>query len=71
MSSSIANKPSGLPDTRREKWWKLDSAVVDDENQAGRGQACPKCYLADLDFDTLFRLHCPNCGFIAECGAFT
>lgn len=54
-----------------EKWWKTDGTSKDKMAHPRQGEACPKCYLADLEYDTLFRLHCPNCGYIAECGAFT
>jgi hypothetical protein len=54
-----------------QKWWKASIASKAKEMHSHRGEACPKCYLADLDYDTLFRLSCPNCGYIAECGAFT
>jgi ribosomal protein S27AE len=53
------------------RWWKTGEAEVDKLPHLRSGHSCPKCYLADLEFDTLFRLHCPNCGYVAECGAFT
>jgi hypothetical protein len=66
-------KPEDLP-PRRKKWWQTESheegtaTTLDPPRQ---GESCPKCQMADLDFDTLFRLHCPVCGFVASCGAFT
>ncbi|MGD2049056.1 MAG: hypothetical protein PVH03_06155 [Chloroflexota bacterium] len=57
--------------TASQKWWKTGSASIQDEPRTGQGQPCPKCYIADLDYDTLFRLRCPNCNYVADCGAFT
>lgn len=54
-----------------QKWWKASVTSKIMGTHSHRGEACPKCYLADLGYDTLFRLSCPNCGYIAECGAFT
>ena len=74
LSSKSGPKAEGNIDWRereRQKWWKASSASKVIGLHSHRGEACPKCYLADLDYDTLFRLRCPNCGYIAECGAFT
>lgn len=58
-------------ETSDQKWWKTKAASVTGQAPVRRGQPCPKCYMADLDLDSLFRIHCPNCGYVAECGAFT
>ena len=55
----------------RRKWWQTGQSSAGKVLGSQAGQPCPKCYLADLDLDTLFRLSCPNCGFVANCGAFT
>jgi hypothetical protein len=54
-----------------QKWWQIGVDPVTLEPQARVGLPCPKCLMDDLAYDTLFRLRCPNCGYIAECGAFT
>jgi hypothetical protein len=53
------------------KWWKTSDRAGDEAARPIVGTSCPKCYLGNLEFDSLFRLQCSNCGFIAECGAFT
>ena len=53
------------------KWWKRNAAMTANLERPQRGEPCPKCYMDDLGWDSLFRLHCPNCGYVAECGAFT
>ena len=64
----VHNGKQGAAKTAVDKtrWWKIGDAGADNQPHPSQGQPCPKCYLADLDFDTLFRLHCPNCGFIAH-----
>lgn len=56
---------------RGERWWKSAENGGDRDLRPVEGAPCPKCLLGDLSFDTLFRLQCSNCGYIAECGAFT
>jgi hypothetical protein len=67
------NPPSENPTARRKKWWQTEKQGEETATlvPVGRGESCPKCQMADLDFDNLFRLHCPVCGFVASCGAFT
>ena len=57
--------------TTGQKWWKQNKDPVVLPAAAHRGQPCPNCLLADLDLDSLFRLRCPNCDYVADCGAFT
>ncbi len=63
------------PTRSKKKWWQVENGLAEQQPSmkppAKQGQPCPKCYLADLDYDSLFRLSCPNCGYVAECGAFT
>ena len=54
-----------------KRWWKEDRSADFDYFAPKKGEACPKCLMDDLDYDTLFRLSCPVCGYVAECGAFT
>jgi len=56
---------------QKSRWWKTDPEIAREHPRARRGQSCPQCHMADLSFDSLFRLHCPVCGYVAECGAFT
>ncbi|MDX1614637.1 MAG: hypothetical protein R3300_10030 [Candidatus Promineifilaceae bacterium] len=56
---------------QKAPWWKTDPETAREHPQPRRGQSCPQCHMADLAFDSLFRLHCPVCGYVAECGAFT
>jgi len=70
MSSSEVKKRSNQA-SRKPRWWKTDPEVAQQNPRARRGQSCPQCLMADLTFDSLFRLHCPVCGYVAECGAFT
>lgn len=51
------------------KWWQTEKR--EKPSPVHQGQPCPKCYMADLDCDDLFRLRCPVCEYVAECGAFT
>ena len=37
----------------------------------GRGELCPQCARAPLDYNEQFILSCPLCGYVAEVGAFT
>jgi len=66
-----ANNLSGPSASNTLKWWQtgLDHTTL--EPHVRPGQSCPKCLMDDLTYDTLFRLLCPNCGYVAECGAFT
>jgi hypothetical protein len=61
--------PEELEQTK--KWWQIDQLEAPEGPQGKAGEPCPKCWLADLEHDSLFRIHCPICGYIAECGAFT
>lgn len=70
LSSRQDKRSRDAISTSDGKWWKRD-AVAAGPDRPQRGTPCPKCYMADLDWDSLFRLHCPNCGYVAECGAFT
>ncbi len=36
-----------------------------------RGKLCPECGRAPLDYNDQFILACPQCGYVAEAGAFT
>lgn len=54
-----------------KKWWQTESDAKSVPARPRKGQACPKCLMDDLDYDTLFRLSCPVCGYVADCGAFT
>lgn len=58
-------------DSAESRWWRKQEADEPPDPTSRRGQACPKCLLGDLDYDTLFRLRCPVCHFVADCGAFT
>jgi len=69
--SGPGQPPAGQADADDQKWWKTDRPTIVGEAPVRRGQPCPKCFMADLDLDSLFRIHCPNCGYVAECGAFT
>jgi len=70
LSSGQDMHPQEAKATTAGKWWQRDD-VAAEPGRAQRGSPCPKCFMADLDWDSLFRLHCPNCGYVAECGAFT
>jgi hypothetical protein len=71
LSSGQDRQTHEMASTTNGKWWKRGVAARDSTDRPQRGTPCPKCYMADLDWDSLFRLHCPNCGYVAECGAFT
>ncbi|MGD8806651.1 MAG: hypothetical protein PVH65_12410 [Chloroflexota bacterium] len=71
LSSGQDKRPQHTTSITDGKWWKREAAAAASPDRPQRGAPCPKCYMADLDWDSLFRLHCPNCGYVAECGAFT
>jgi len=71
LSSGHDRPRADLDTTNDRKWWKHDGATAVSANRSQKGESCPKCQMDDLDWDSLFRLHCPNCGYVAECGAFT
>ena len=62
-------------EAKLKKWWQQDrpEGTPAGANLAApkKGDSCPKCLMDDLNYDTLFRLSCPVCGYVAECGAFT
>lgn len=51
-------------------WWQShqDACVA---APPGRGELCPQCGRAPLDYNDQFILACPLCGYVAEAGAFT
>lgn len=51
------------------KWWQTERR--EKPPRMHQGQPCPRCLMGDLDYDALFRLRCPVCDYVAECGAFT
>ncbi len=62
------------PATRPEYWWRTQR----DGNAAAAcavdlkpGSQCPACRESTLQYDSLFLLTCPRCGYVAESGAFT
>ncbi len=57
--------------SKRKRWWRQEGQAVSNFVAPKKGESCPKCLMDDLDYDTLFRLSCPVCGYVAECGAFT
>ena len=70
MNNVPANETGSLT-SGGSKWWKTAAQAGNKTSLPVQGAPCPKCLLGDLEFDTLFRLQCSTCGFIAECGAFT
>lgn len=71
MMSDLTSKDPHEPSGRKQRWWKTDPEIVHANPRAQRGEPCPQCLMADLAFDSLFRLRCPVCGYVAACGAFT
>jgi len=55
--------------TTDRKWWQTERH--EKPPRMHQGQPCPRCLMGDLDYDALFRLRCPVCDYVAECGAFT
>jgi hypothetical protein len=70
LTEQIDNSANSLAASKK-KWWQTNYLPTGVPPRPRKGQSCPKCLMADLDYDTLFRLSCPVCGFVADCGAFT
>lgn len=60
------------PATNDPYWWRRPSAPTDACRLPTRpGQLCPTCQRGHLEYDALFRLVCPECGYAAEGGGYT
>jgi ribosomal protein S27AE len=67
----MSDQPAS-PEEPEKKWWRHEAAAEQEAAPLPRqGEPCPKCYMAEMSYDSLFRLHCPVCGYVAACGAFT
>lgn len=63
-------------DVRHEKedkyWWRRQNQKsVTAAPSLERGQRCPECEEGILQYDSLFVLTCPRCGYVAESGVCT
>lgn len=60
-------------DSAAEFWWRSGPGGRREPCAAPPrpGEKCPACGDADLAYDSLFVLVCPECSYVAESGAFT
>ena len=53
-------------------WWQTPKpGDVADAPALTPGKRCPQCGEGILQYDTLFVLTCPRCGYVAESGVCT
>lgn len=63
---------SRLAEKKSSYWWKRpETRTGNCQSSFREGDACPACRQGKLAYDSLFILICPECGHVAESGAFS
>ncbi len=52
-------------------WWTTNQTDGHCSDRLSLGSRCPECSSGHLEYDGLFVLNCPECGYVASSGAFT
>lgn len=68
----MAETDDGRHETGQTYWWQSQTQQsVMASPSMEPGQRCPECEEGILQYDSLFVLTCPRCGYVAESGVCT
>ena len=65
-------KDQGKVERVESFWWRTEEqGAVRSSPSLTPGERCPQCDEGVLQYDSLFVLTCPRCGYVAESGGCT